>query len=336
MTPRLGALVFLFASLVHAQTVRVGVFGLFHPTDLAIAPASSVLVLDLDSQPLVVEREAVRLHLADGRIHVAAGARSWTASRVGVRSRDHRPTGFVLSVPGKIHRRYEGTLEVAATHAELVPVVEIDLEIAVASVTAAESPPGAPPEALKAQAVAARSFLVSGPGGGHADFDFCDTTHCQFLREPPSQDSPAARAARDTRGMVLTYGDAPFAAMYSRSCGGRTRSLAELGLPTRGYPYYSVDCPYCRSHPDVWQREIPRESQGERARLELGREFGWSALPSNNYTLQRVGDGMIALGSGHGHGVGLCQQGAAAMAREGRSFREILAHYYPNAAIATR
>src|SRR5260221_13879275 len=102
----------------------------------------------------------------------------------------------------------------------------MDVETAVASIVVAESPPHAPMEALKAQAVAARSFLAAGKGR-HSGFDFCDTTHCQFLRQPPAADSPAAQATSATRGLVLAYKGRGFAAMYSASCGGG-------GPPPRG------------------------------------------------------------------------------------------------------
>ena len=87
----------------------------------------------------------------------------------------------MLSVPGRIERRFRGTLEVASRGGALEAVVSLDIETAVASVVAAESPPGAPLEALKAQAVVARSYYLA-TRGRHAGFDFCDTTHCQFLR----------------------------------------------------------------------------------------------------------------------------------------------------------
>ena len=59
----------------------------------------------------------------------------------------------------------------------------MDRETAVASILASEMDESAPIEALKAQAVATRSFLAA--GRRHMDFDFCDTTHCQFLKSPP-------------------------------------------------------------------------------------------------------------------------------------------------------
>jgi len=204
-------------------------------------------------------------------------------------------------------------------------------------VVAAESVPGAPIEALKAQAVASRSYLLAGKGT-HRGFDFCDTTHCQFLREPPSHWSAAYTAAQETRGVVLAYQGTPFAAMYSRSCGGKTHSLEDLGMPVRGYPYFSVVCDYCRRHPERWVTTIKQSDASalnatESSRLRLARRLGWKMLPSNSYTERSDAGGVVLEGLGVGHGLGLCQRGAADMARHGARFEEILAHYYPNSSL---
>jgi len=95
--------------------------------------------------------------------------------------RENGPVDFLLSVPGKITRHYRGRLEIKQAFGILIPIVSMDIETAVASVVAAEGMPGAQMEALKAQAVAGRSYFTDGKGR-HNDFDFCDTTHCQFLR----------------------------------------------------------------------------------------------------------------------------------------------------------
>src|SRR5437764_501831 len=79
-----------------------------------------------------------------------------------------------------------------------------------------------PFEAMKAQAVAARSYYAA--GAQHHDFDFCDTTHCQFLRQPPAVNSPAAVPTRQTEGMVLSYEGEAVSAMHTASCGGRTHT----------------------------------------------------------------------------------------------------------------
>ena len=84
------------------------------------------------------------------------------------------------------------------------PVVSMDVETAVASIIDAEAPGDAPLEFLMAQAIASRSFLVAARTG-HVGFDFCDTTHCQFLRGPALAGSPASIAAARTTGLCLYY-----------------------------------------------------------------------------------------------------------------------------------
>ena len=326
-----------------AQDVRIGVLGLFHSREIVVrpVPASAVVVRAAD-RTLVLEQSSgddeIDVHL-DGNV-IAARTRDGAirARSLTVAGRDHGPADFYLSVPGKITRRYHGTLEVTPSSGAVLAIISMDLETAVASIVAAESDPDAPIEALKAQAVAARSYLIAAKGR-HSGFDFCDTTHCQFLRTPPDAGTPMGRAVTATRGLVLAYNTQPFAAMYTRSCSGRTRTPAEIGLPAGPYPYYSLECKYCREHPSAWQRRVtPQEAahlraSSESARLEIDRLLGWSTVPSNSFRMNRDGNRLLLEGVGEGHGIGLCQAGAAAMAKEGATFAQILAHYYPNTSV---
>ena len=66
----------------------------------------------------------------------------------------------------------------------------------------------------------------------------------------------------------------------------------------------------------------------------MGRALGWNRIRSNWFEVAAQGDGFLFHGRGSGHGVGLCQTGAAEMAREGRSYREILAQYFPGSTLA--
>ena len=326
-----------------AQDVRIGVFGLFHPQELVVSPvAGSALVVKAGEQTFVLEKSSgaaeVRVSMSGQMLRVETGEGEIRSASLSVTSRNSGTAEFILAIPGKISRRYRGTLRVEPSARSLRAVVSMDLETAVASIVAAESVPDTPIEALKAQAVVARSYLVAAKGR-HSTFDFCDTTHCQFLRNPPGATSSIGFAVSETRGLVLMYEAEPVAAMYTRSCGGRTLTPSDVKLPHGGYPYYSVACKYCRQHPTHWDSEIALqeaahlEPRNESARLDIDRLFGWSTVPSNNFTTQRRGDRVLLQGVGEGHGIGLCQRGAAAMAREGATFRQILTHYYPNTAV---
>jgi peptidoglycan hydrolase-like amidase len=333
----------LACSLVFAQDLRIGVLGLFHPRQFTLsAAADSALVVQADQESLILEKSSgvdiVDVREFGNSVFLRSGTHVIKCSKLTAASRGNDPVDFILAVPGKITRHYRGTLEIKSVSGVLTAVVNMDLETAVASVVAAESMPGAPLEALKAQAVATRSYFAAG-NGRHHEFDFCDTTHCQFLREPPDPATAASKAVLATRGLVIAYQSEPIAAMYTRSCSGRTRTPVDLGLLAAKYPYYAVDCKYCREHPSRWQSRINAQdtaalhSSDEAARLRIDRRLGWSAVPSDDFVMQKEGDRFILQGTGQGHGIGLCQSGAKAMAQEGANFRQILTHYYPNTTI---
>jgi stage II sporulation protein D len=323
--------------------VRIGVLGLFHLHQLTIsATPGHALVLRVGEERIVLEHSSgvrtASIRLSGSEIVLQSGTRTARAPGLTVAGRENESVDFVLAVPRKIARHYRGTLEIRQSAGHLLAVVNMDRETAVASIVAAESTVETPFEALKAQAVATRSYLVASRGR-HRDFDFCDTTHCQFLREPPAPGTVVSKAVEATHDMVLAYESEPFAAMYTRSCAGRTRTPSELGLPFATYPYYSVQCKHCREHPVRWSTRISAEdaatlrSSNEAARLSAARRLGWNTIPSNDFIVKKEGGQILVEGIGQGHGIGLCQSGAKAMAADGAGFRQILSHYYPNTTI---
>ncbi len=342
---RLALLLLLTASLAQAQRViRFGVMGIFHPKELLIEPADrnplSVTARDLAgsaNQILNGEADHRQISFRAENNRVIAGSRS--AGSWSVSARDGGAAEFRIIVPGKLSRLYWGRLTILARSGELLAVVSMDQETAVASIVAAEIPVSAPLEALKAQAVATRSFLSAGPR--HGNFDFCDTTHCQFLKSPPPPASRVARAVEATRGLILTYHGKPLAAMYSSRCGGQTHSLRDVGLePGVGYPYYAVSCPWCRKNPFTWRSKIGSSAEALRPgdegyRIAQARQWGWSAIPGSDFTATAVGDGWRLEGHSLGHGVGMCQHGAVGMAESGADFHEILSRYYPNTLLSS-
>jgi len=322
------------------RAVRIGVLGIFHSPRLTVASyKDGDLVLSAEAQQLFLHPrsscDTADLRASSDILIVRCGRHEFRTQELRAAGRNQQATEFVLEIPGKITRSYSGVLIVSAKNGEVIPVVEMDLEVAVGSIVQAEAMPDTPLEALKAQAVVSRSYLVAGRGR-HTDFDFCDLTHCQFLREPPEAGSPAAQAAAMTRRLVLTYHDQPIAAMFTRSCGGDTRTPAEIGLPSAAYPYYAVRCEICHHDPVRWTRKLSRQdaalllSQGEKGRLAVDRRLGWNAVPSNNFTAREQGSEVILRGTGQGHGVGLCQRGARSLGELGSDFRTILNHYFPN------
>ena len=67
----------------------------------------------------------------------------------------------------------------------------------------------------------------------------------------------------------------------------------------------------------------------DRFRLIINRKQGWHRVKSNHFALEKRGDSYYFTGRGLGHNVGLCQYGAIRLARMGKTWREILSHYFP-------
>jgi peptidoglycan hydrolase-like amidase len=329
----------LCAPIATAQAIQIGVLGLFHPQELTLSAAHSEAVLvTVANQSFALApntpRDTAHIKILGDTLSIEIKGQVLQAKEIRATSRGNSPVTFVLSVPEKISRQYRGILAITAADNTIQPIITMDLETAVASAVLAESAPHTPMEALKAQSVVTRSYYVGG-SGRHENFDFCDLTHCQSLREPPAPDSPAVQATAATQGLVLSYDERPIATMFTRSCGGRTRTPAELGLPTHSYPYFAVLCDICHKNPIGWTRRVSPEdaailTKGEAGRLAVDRRLGWHAVPSNNFTSHTENAQVVLEGSGQGHGIGLCQRGASSMARSGATFREILAHYFPN------
>jgi stage II sporulation protein D len=313
----------LLPALLRAGDVRIGVLGLFHPREVSVS-VSRLLVAGeslTPAQPLLVRED-------HGQLLLQTGTRTYR-----VRSASAKGAPLSIEIPGKIKRQYTGTLELQSQSGELVMAIIVDLERAVATSVAAESP-HAPAEAAKTQAVLARSYYLAAPHR-HSAFDFCDTTHCQLFQDPPMP--RAIMAAESTRGELLRYQDRPVDAMFFRSCGGRTLSAEAAGLNRGAFPYVRVSCEACARQPVRWQTRVPAEEaeallageRSEKLRLELARRFGWRSVRSSDFEAIAEGGAVRLEGRGEGHGVGVCQRGAAWMAGKGASYPEILSHYLP-------
>jgi stage II sporulation protein D len=235
------------------------------------------------------------------------------------------------------------------------PSGRLPIETYVAGVVAAEMPAAFPPAALAAQAVAARTF---GLYSGACDAAGCRPTDGQAYRPGPVPAAVAAAVAA-TRGVILTYGGRPVAAFYSASSGGESEDAARVW--GHGEPYLVVqpvpEDPQYRTTTvalaaaaarlgvppaALADPQLVRDASGRVAVARFGaaaipgtRLRALLGLPSTWVTAWQADGGVLRVVTrGHGHGVGLSQDGAAALARRGWSWQAILAFFYPGTALA--
>ncbi|MGA9994260.1 MAG: SpoIID/LytB domain-containing protein [Pyrinomonadaceae bacterium] len=127
---------------------------------------------------------------------------------------------------------YRGRLEVFANPRGALTVVNVvGLEDYVCGVVPNELSPGGYPaiEALKAQAVAARTYAVKNRGQFAAQgFDLLPTTRSQVYGGLATEHSLSTRAVVETRGIVATYNGEPINALYTSTCGGRTENAENI------------------------------------------------------------------------------------------------------------
>lgn len=259
-------------------------------------------------------------------------------------------------------------------------VLEMDLGEYLLGVVRAEMPASFQPEALRAQAVAARTYTLYKlrTGGNHDDTaDICtDHTCCQaYLDEARARanwgenadayEAKVEAAVRDTDGEAVLYGGVPILAVFHSSSAGLTRSAGEVWLNDLPYlqavaspesgdrvpNYYSrvefrkedlrarllsaFPAADLSSGMDGWLRNPATDGAGSVATVSVGGVTAKGTqvraalgLRSACFTWEVQGDKMVFFVTGYGHGVGLSQYGANAMAAAGADYQEIVTHYY--------
>ena len=129
-------------------------------------------------------------------------------------------------------RPYRGRIEVFTnSRGNLTVVNELGLEDYVKGVVANELSPGGYPaiEALKAQAIAARTYALRNRGQFMSQgFDILPTTRSQVYRGLTSENALSSRAVDETRGIIATYNGEPINALYTSTCGGRTEDSEKI------------------------------------------------------------------------------------------------------------
>jgi SpoIID/LytB domain protein len=127
--------------------------------------------------------------------------------------------------PQRADRTYSGTIEIEVGPDGLLEIYEtLPLEDYLAGVLPAEMPASWPVEALKAQAVSARSEILASLGGKHMleGFDFCGTEHCRAYLGAGGREASTDKAVAETKGAALASAGRILPTVFCANCGGWT------------------------------------------------------------------------------------------------------------------
>lgn len=249
-------------------------------------------------------------------------------------------------------------------------VVKIELEEYVTGVVGAEMPASFNVEALKAQAVIARTYALKANSRGTVLSDNESSQSYKSNEELKSlwgssyntYYNKVKGAVDSTRGMYLTYNGSYIEAVYHSTSNGRTEDSSNVW--GNYFPYLvSVDSPYDSSNPsylktvsfsysDISKKLgviitsdtdfiINGKTSGDRVSSISVSEVSFTGvdfrnklgLRSADFDIEKNDEGVVITTRGYGHGVGMSQYGANGMAKSGSSYRDILFHYYPGVSL---
>ncbi|MBP0030457.1 SpoIID/LytB domain-containing protein [Roseofilum sp. Guam] len=271
-------------------------------------------------------------------------------------------------------RWYRGRLLIMPTDEGITAINYVDIEHYLYSVVGGEMIPSWPLEALKAQAVSARSYaLYHREKTADKIYDVGNDTFWQVYGGVQDEYVSTQQAVDATEGQILAYDGSIIEAVFHSSSGGHTENVEDI---------WSEPRPYLRAVPDYDQQApvyqwtevftladirdltegvgnvlsiVPQEKtpQGRVRTLKItgdrgekmitGRQLRKAlSLRSTLFSIQPLTAGDKATGAtsfqvqgrGFGHGLGMSQYGAYAMASQGSTYQDILRHYYTDAYLA--
>ncbi|MEE3326299.1 MAG: SpoIID/LytB domain-containing protein [Myxococcota bacterium] len=263
----------------------------------------------------------------------------------------------------------KGRVEVIPLAGEVAVIAHVPLNEYVEGALVGEIPALWAPEALRAQAVVSRTYALHQRAQHTGDaYDVSATTTHQVYKGSGAPPSIRA-AVRDTGCRVLTHGGKPILAVFHSAAGGRTASAEEVWGRDLSYLVSREVDGEDDSPDTYWRLALSKSTlegvlrnqghrvggvkglrvtsrsasgrvlslrvRGTRGQVELSgvwlrNALGPRTLKSTLFELREGEDGrFVFIGSGRGHGVGMSQWGARALARRGVSYSQILSGFYP-------
>lgn len=353
----IAAFVKVLPAGVRSETIRVAIF---KAVDELKVDGEGLLATDERGYPLAYDSSLlIRKKSAEALV---CGGKTFKSLKIS--------PSTTLRINGK---RYRGVFEIFPAEKGLLVVNELPIEEYLVGLINCEISSLWPVEAVKAQAVIARSYAIyQKDARRNALYHLESSVMDQVYDGVDIEDSRAARAVEDTSGEVLVYADGVIQAFYHSNCGGHTEAAENVW--GADIPYLQgVACSYCLNTPSSrWEIALPVKkvesllkngghqisglkdvragsinrsgrftnvtlvtSRGEAvlSGVSFRKAIGYSVIKSTNFTIRHNGDSLLFSGVGNGHGVGLCQWGSKERAGDGFNYREILAYYYPGVQI---
>lgn len=338
--------------------IKIGVYR-FQDSKIYIKSDNGSFKIIADSNEFIVnQNEVAAFYINKGR--VAYG--NFIYNNVTIEKNDAN-TLLALSKNGSSFGRYRGNFDLIIIDKKILPINKIYAEEYLYSVVPSEIGNNFPDEAIKAQSVAARTYLFFGLSNQKYSYcDLLDNVNSQMYLGYDKENSRINSLINETFNEILTYNGKVIQALFHSTSGGKTASNESVWPSGKPIPYLrSVnDSDNGKISPKqnwtlvVGKNELNNlvgykvndinilETDNDRVKyLELTGEkiqkltgeglrkiLGVNKLNSTMFTVKDDGDNFIFEGSGFGHGLGMPQYSAYTMAQNGKKYIDILNYYY--------
>ncbi len=359
-----------FCPLLKAQQIRIGLYNSQKMSSLKFTPKNGNYFIFSDTNLIYKSVEAdiiemkINNKLVDLLINGNSLSRHSSLSFIAEKNEN-----FLETKPTKPNlkaRLYEGDFTVSVKNGFLDVINEIDLENYLEGVVESEAGPGQKTEYYKVQAIISRTYAVKYWNKHQSSgFNLCDGTHCQAYLHKRNQSNLIDSAVKYTRQIILYDSINHLAStFFHANCGGQTCE-PDLVWNQKMFGFTSFKDTFCLHTSQAnWSKKIPLKDwfsfleskynfpswdslsyslainfeQNERKAFYINPFYGIPLrdlreafkLKSTFFNCKKEGDFLVIQGKGFGHGVGLCQEGAMGMAKNGYTFEQILSFYYPN------
>lgn len=252
----LGCLIFFSAFYLPVEAARQGLYQEEPEISVGLWTKQSTIFLSSDA-PLVIremkDRKIIAKYKEKAKIYLVVKDRKIFLDNKKI---DAKQLLVQLEKPGADYgievnkKKYRGDIKIICDEkAGLTAINRLPLEQYLYSIVPGEMPTSWPMEAVKAQAVAARTFALSSLGK-HANegYQVCATTHCQVYGGINVEMERSTKAVNDTNGLILLYRGNPISAVFHSSSGGATENSEDV---------WGTYLPYLRSVPD-YDEGLPR------------------------------------------------------------------------------
>ena len=349
-----------------AQPVEVGLFQ-DHLVQAAVVYCSSgnyQLLLEGEVRLRLEEGDILYFTLEDGKVKVLDAERDFGyASHVELRSLSAESVFRIRSITPEIESQmYDDNLLVIPADRYMTLINKVDLDKYLAGVVEAEAGSNAAKEFYKAQSVLCRTYaLRQMDRHTNEGFSLCDGPHCQTYKGKSTTNPEILEAIIETSGLILAdYNFKLITAAYHSNSGGQTQRASDVWLSDVDYLQSVVD-PYSlhQSHAkwqdtisfEEWKAYLLKNGMKSVSRIpdeiiyiEQMQRKKFFILDKDSIKLTKIredwgfksaffdmfpnGDSVLVWGKGFGHGIGMSQEGAMKMARDGFTYQDILQFYF--------